>query len=63
MNWLDIDDIIDALDEKYPNVDIMSLRFAELMRMIVSLDGFSAEESACNEKVLEAIQSAWLDLR
>ena len=63
MKWLDITDIVLALEECYPDVDILSLRFVELHTMIYSLDGFNDEKENSNEKILEAIQMEWLEER
>lgn len=63
MKWLDIEDIVEALEEKFPNEDIMSIRFTELKRKILGLENFDDDQNRCNEKILEAIQAAWLEER
>lgn len=63
MRWVDIYDIVIALDEQHPDVDILGIRFTDLQQWILNLPGFSDDVSKCNEKVLEAIQMAWLDER
>ncbi len=60
MRWIDIEDIVMCLEEEYPAVDINSITFPRLMIMIEGLPGFLPEGTQCNEKVLEAVQSAWL---
>ncbi|WP_410542808.1 Fe-S cluster assembly protein IscX [Wolbachia endosymbiont of Tetranychus urticae] len=60
MKWLDIEDIAEALEEKFPNEDIISVRFTELKRKVLDLEEFDDDEKYCNEKILEAIQAAWI---
>lgn len=63
MKWLDIEDIAEALEEKFPNEDIISIRFTELKRKVLDLEEFDDDEKYCNEKILEAIQAAWIAKR
>ncbi|TAJ16544.1 MAG: Fe-S assembly protein IscX [Planctomycetota bacterium] len=63
MGWTDVRDIAIALVERHPEVDPLTLRFTELHKMVLALDGFSGDPKASNEKILEAIQMAWLDER
>ncbi|AZU37920.1 Fe-S assembly protein IscX [Wolbachia endosymbiont of Bemisia tabaci] len=60
MKSLDIEDIAEALEEKFPNEDIISIRFTELKRKVLDLEEFDDDEKYCNEKILEAIQAAWI---
>lgn len=61
MKWGDTLDIAIALTEKYPNVDPKYVRFTDLIEWIKGLDGFDDALEKCNEKVLEAVQMAWID--
>lgn len=61
MKWIDTNDIAIELSEKYPEVDPMTLRFTELRRLVLELEGFDDDPDRCGEKILEAIQMAWLD--
>ena len=63
MRWTNIIEIAIALEEKYPNVDVVNLRFTDLQAWVLKLDGFDDEPKRCNEKILEAIQSTWLEER
>ncbi|QOD38290.1 Fe-S cluster assembly protein IscX [Candidatus Wolbachia massiliensis] len=63
MKWLNIEDIAEALEEKFPDGDIINIRFTELKKKILDLEGFDDEEERCNEKILEAIQAAWIEER
>lgn len=63
MRWLDIEDIAEALEEKFPDEDIMSIRFTDLKKKVLNLEDFNDDEKRCNEKILEAIQAAWINER
>lgn len=61
MKWVDIQDIAIALSEKHPQVDPKTVRFVDLHNYVVDLDEFDDDHSRGGEKVLEAIQAAWID--
>lgn len=61
MKWKDIRDIAIALAEKYPDVDPLKVNFVDLHNYVVDLDGFDDDHGHGGEKVLEAIQAAWID--
>ena len=63
MDWTDIQDIALSLEEHHPEVDILSVRFTDLRAWVLALPDFSASPDRCSEKILEAIQMAWLDER
>lgn len=63
MKWTDVIDIAIALAEAKPEVDPLTVRFTDLMEWVMELPGFADRPERCNEKVLEAIQMAWLDER
>jgi FeS assembly protein IscX len=63
MQWTDIYDIAIELEELHPEVDVANIRFTDLFNYIVNLKGFEDDHKKCNEKILEAIQMAWLDER
>lgn len=63
MKWTDIQAIAIALEENYPDRDNLNLRFTDLREWVVGLKGFNDNPSGCNEKILEAIQMAWMDER
>lgn len=63
MKWTDIYDIAIALEENHPDVDILSVRFTDLRQWICDLSDFDDAPNKSNEKILEAIQMAWLDER
>ena len=63
LKWTDSLDIAIELDEKYPDVDPQHIRFTDLHKWICSLDEFEDDPDKSNEKILEAIQMAWIDER
>ncbi|QLH39120.1 MAG: Fe-S cluster assembly protein IscX [Defluviicoccus sp.] len=63
LRWTDVHDIAIALDEQYPDADVVNLRFTDLWQWVQALPDFDDDPNKSNEKVLEAIQMAWLDER
>ena len=63
MRWTDIHDIAIELEERHPDADIVNLRFTDLWKWVQELPGFSDDPVKFNEKILEAIQAAWLEER
>jgi len=61
LDWNDTEEIAIRLFEKQKNVDPLTVRFTDLHRQVVALEGFSGDPKKSNEKLLEAIQMAWLD--
>ena len=63
LSWTDTREIAIALDEAHPDVDPQYLRFTDLHRWICELDEFDDDPERSSEKILEAIQAAWLEER
>ncbi|MDF0607489.1 Fe-S cluster assembly protein IscX [Wolbachia endosymbiont of Onchocerca gibsoni] len=63
MKWINIESIVEALEKKFPNEDIINIRFTELKKKVLGLEKFNDDEKRCNEKILEAIQAAWIEER
>jgi FeS assembly protein IscX len=61
MKWTDTLDIAIELCERHPDIDPTKVNFVDLMRMVEGLPGFSDSEKRCGEKILEAIQTAWIE--
>ena len=61
MKWTDSREIAIALAEARPDVDPQYVRFTDLMEWVMALPGFDDDQSRCGEKILEAIQLAWID--
>ena len=63
LDWSDVHEIAFGLVEAHPEVDPLSVRFTDLHAWVCALEGFEGDPKRSNEKVLEAIQMAWLDER
>ena len=63
LKWTDSLDIAIALDEKYPEVDPMHVNFVDLRDWVLALDEFDDDPRHSGEKILEAIQMAWIEER
>jgi len=61
MTWNDAEEIGIQLQEKYPDLDPLTVRFTDLYRYVIELDGFSDDPKKSNEPKLEAIQMAWYE--
>ena len=61
MKWTDTLDIASELSEKHTDVDPKYIRFTDLHRWVTELEGFDDDPERSNEKMLEAIQMAWID--
>ncbi|MCO6412335.1 MAG: Fe-S cluster assembly protein IscX [Thiogranum sp.] len=63
LKWTDSLDIAIELDEKYPDVDPATVRFTELREWVIGLEDFADDPQHSGEKILEAIQMAWIGER
>jgi FeS assembly protein IscX len=54
-------EIAEELYDKYPDIDPKTIRFTDLMQWVLELDGFTDNENNCGERILEAIQMAWIE--
>jgi FeS assembly protein IscX len=61
VKWTDTLDIAIALTEAHPDVDPKSVRFTDLLKWVMALPGFDDDPKRCGEKILEAIQMAWIE--
>jgi len=61
MKWTDTREIAIALFEKFPDTDPKTVRFTDLHKWVMELPGFSDAAGRSGEKILEAIQMAWID--
>jgi FeS assembly protein IscX len=61
MKWTDTAEIAIALAEAHPDVDPQFVRFTDLHRWVCELPGFADDPAHSGEKILEAIQMAWID--
>ena len=61
MKWTDTLEIAIALADARPDTDPKTVRFTDLMQWVMALPGFDDDPKHCGEKILEAIQMAWID--
>ena len=61
MKWTDSRDIAIALCEAHPDVDPLTVRFTDLHQWVCALPGFADAPNRSGEKILEAIQTMWID--
>jgi FeS assembly protein IscX len=61
MKWNDTFDIAIGLSEQHPDIDPKYVRFTDLLSWVTALEGFEDSAEKCSEKILEAIQMAWID--
>lgn len=63
LRWTDVNDIAIELEEAHPETDVVNLRFTDLWKWVQALPDFEDDPKKSNEKILEAIQAAWLEER
>jgi FeS assembly protein IscX len=63
MQWTDINDIAIELMEAHPEVDPLAVNFVDLRDWVLALPDFNDEPKHGGEKILEAIQAAWMEER
>jgi FeS assembly protein IscX len=61
ITWEDAEEIGIRLQEKFPELDPLTVRFTDLLRYVTELDGFTGDRAKSNESKLEAIQMAWYE--
>lgn len=63
LKWTDVRDIAIELEDAHPDADVVNLRFTDLWKWVQALPGFKDDPNKSNEKILEAIQAAWIEER
>jgi FeS assembly protein IscX len=61
LKWTDVREIGIRLSDRFPEVNPMQVRFTELHKRVMELEGFDDDPNRSNEKILEAIQMAWFE--
>ena len=61
LRWTDVHDVAIALADSKEGINPLSVNFVELRQLILDLPEFDDDPERCGEKVLEAIQMAWLE--
>tara|TARA_B000000475_G_scaffold1627_1_gene1423 strand:+ start:152 stop:346 length:195 start_codon:yes stop_codon:yes gene_type:complete len=61
MHWTDTQEIAEKLFDNNPELDPKTIRFTDLYQWIIDLDEFDDDPDKCGERILEAIQLAWIE--
>lgn len=61
LRWTDTIEIAQNLFDKFPDLDPQYIRFTDLHKWVTQLESFKDDPKASNERILEAIQMAWID--
>jgi len=60
LKWTDTLDIAIELEERYPDDEPLTINFVELRDRVLALNDFEDDPEHCVERILEAIQMAWI---
>ena len=63
LTWTNTRDLGELLFERYDTLDPLTVRFTDMHKWVMDLEGFEGKPDGSNEKILEAIQAAWLEER
>ncbi len=63
LKWTDSLEVAIELDEAHPDVDPLKVNFVDLRNWVIALDAFDDDPEHSGEKILEAIQMAWIEER
>ena len=61
MHWTDTQEIAENLYDAMPEIDPKTIRFTDLRQWVLNLKGFNDDPNKCGERILEAIQLAWIE--
>ena len=61
MKWTDVREIAIELAEAHPDIDPLTVRFTDLHKWVMALENFDDDAKHSGEKILEAIQMAWIE--
>ena len=61
MKWTDTQHIAEELFDRHPDIDPKTVRFTQLRQLILDLPEFDDDPQRCGERILEAVQQAWID--
>lgn len=61
LKWTDVLDIAIELCEQHPDIDPITVRFTDLRDWVMALEDFDDDPNRSGEKILEAIQMAWIE--
>ena len=63
ISWTDSLEIAISLEEAHPDIDPITINFVDLRELVMALEDFNESDTHCGEKVLEAIQMCWIDVK
>ena len=61
MKWTDTQRIAEELYDAHSDIDPKTIRFTHLRELVMALPDFDDDPSRSGERILEAIQQAWID--
>ncbi|WP_373795813.1 Fe-S cluster assembly protein IscX [Neisseria dentiae] len=61
MKWTDTQRIAEELYDNHPDIDPKTIRFTQLRELILNLSDFDDDPARSGEKILEAVQQAWIN--
>jgi len=61
MKWTDIHELAISLADTHPEIDPRYVNFVDLHNWVLALEGFNDDPKHSGEKILEAIQAAWIE--
>ena len=61
LKWTEVQEIAIQLAEQHPDVDPRTVNFVSLRNWVMALPEFDDLPERCGEKILEAIQSNWIE--
>ena len=61
MKWTDTQRIAEELYDNHPVIDPKTIRFTQLRELILALPDFDDDPARSGEKILEAVQQAWIN--
>ncbi|WP_017942414.1 MULTISPECIES: Fe-S cluster assembly protein IscX [unclassified Thioalkalivibrio] len=61
MKWTDTQEIAMQLADEHPDVDPRNINFMDLRQWVMGLPDFDDDPDRSGERILEAIQLAWMD--
>lgn len=61
MKWTDTQRIAEELFDNHADINPQTIRFTQLRDLILALPDFNDDPNHCGERILEAIQQAWIN--
>jgi len=61
MKWTDSLEVAIQLADAHPGIDPRAIRFTDLREWVMALPEFDDDPNHSGEKILEAIQMAWIE--